>query len=278
MIDLDQKIEIAINNIVEWYEYWDGKVFVAYSGGKDSTALLHLVRSLYPEVPAVFFNTGLEWPEVMKHVVKTSNCIKVRPELPFPKVLEKYGYPIISKAVSQKVWEIRHAESMYSRNRKLSGQIGLSLPKQYRFLIHAPFQISDKCCQFLKKNPVHKFQEKSGLHPMIGIMATDSRNRALSHKRFGCNAFKKKIPESRPIMSWNTSHVWEYIRKNNVPYASIYDKGHTQTGCMFCGFGIQYDQEPNRFQRMKISHPKRYDYVINRLGFCDVLDFIGVPY
>ena len=34
---LNQKIELAKANIREWYEQWDGKVYVSFSGGKDST-------------------------------------------------------------------------------------------------------------------------------------------------------------------------------------------------------------------------------------------------
>lgn len=275
---LEDKIQIALNNIFEWYEYWGGKVYIAFSGGKDSTVLLHLARSLYPDIQAVFDNTGLEYPEILTFVKKTRDVEWVRPKIPFHKVLERSGYPIISKTVSQKVYEIRHTKSMYARNRKLSGKIGLSLPKKYRYLIEAPFLISDKCCYFLKKEPLKRFEKKSGKKPMIALMATDSRARKLSQKRFGCNAFEKKEPESRPIMAWNTDDVWQYIRVKNISYASIYDKNVKNTGCMFCGFGVQFDGEPNRYEQMKASHPKHYDYVINRLGFGQVLDFIGISY
>lgn len=58
----------------------------------------------------------------------------------------------------------------------------------------------------------------------------------------------------------------------------LYTTGCDRTGCMFCMFGVHLEKEPNRFQRMKITHPKQYDYCINKLGCGAVLDYIGVKY
>ena len=65
------KIALSKLRITEWYEHWQGKVYVSYSGGKDSTVLLKLVRELYPEVPAVYVDTRLDYPEVRAHVKAT---------------------------------------------------------------------------------------------------------------------------------------------------------------------------------------------------------------
>lgn len=54
--------------------------------------------------------------------------------------------------------------------------------------------------------------------------------------------------------------------------------GVSRSGCMYCMFGVHLEKEPNRFQRMQATHPRQYDYCINRLGCKEVLDFIGVPY
>jgi len=66
-------------------------VYVSFSGGKDSTVLLHLVRSLYPEVPAVFCDTGLEFPEIKEFVRNTPDVTTIRPTMSFRKVLEIMG-------------------------------------------------------------------------------------------------------------------------------------------------------------------------------------------
>ena len=47
---------------------------------------------------------------------------------------------------------------------------------------------------------------------------------------------------------------------------------------MFCMFGAHLEKEPNRFQRLKETHPKQYDYCINKLGLGEVLDYINVKY
>ena len=75
-MSLEMKIQKSIAKIIEWYERHDGKVYVSFSGGKDSTVLLHLVRSFYPDVPAVFVNTGLEYPEVVEHAKKHPDALK----------------------------------------------------------------------------------------------------------------------------------------------------------------------------------------------------------
>ena len=100
---LEEKIQISTARIIEWYEHWDGKVYVSFSGGKDSTVLLDLVRRVYPDVPAVFSDTGLEFPEIREFVKSFDNVEWVKPSLSFPTILSEVGYPIISKDVSMNV-------------------------------------------------------------------------------------------------------------------------------------------------------------------------------
>lgn len=61
---LDRKMRETQAKIQGWYEHYGGKVFVSFSGGKDSTVLLNLVRGLYPDVPAAYADTGMEYPEI----------------------------------------------------------------------------------------------------------------------------------------------------------------------------------------------------------------------
>lgn len=100
-LPLNVKIQMTKRRIREWYEYWEGQVYVAFSGGKDSTVLLHMVRELYPDVEAVFVNTGLEYPEIQKFVKTFDNVTMLRPKMRFDEVIKKHGYPLISKEVSE---------------------------------------------------------------------------------------------------------------------------------------------------------------------------------
>lgn len=82
-LPLEAKIEMSKKRIREWYEHYDGDVYVAFSGGKDSTVLLHLVRSMYPDVEAVFSDTGLEYPEIREFVKTIDNVTWVKPKKNF---------------------------------------------------------------------------------------------------------------------------------------------------------------------------------------------------
>ena len=104
---LDRKIQISQARIIEWYTRNKGNVVVSFSGGKDSTVLLHLVRSLFPDVKAVFSNTGLEYPEIQRFVRTFPNVTIVAPKMNFSEVISTYGYPLIGKEVSEAIYYAR---------------------------------------------------------------------------------------------------------------------------------------------------------------------------
>lgn len=110
-LPLDRKIQISQARIIEWYQRNHGNVVVSFSGGKDSTVLLHLVRSIYPDVPAVFSNTGLEYPEIQRFVRTFPNVEIVAPKMKFSEVISTYGYPLIGKEVSEAIYYARRIRS-----------------------------------------------------------------------------------------------------------------------------------------------------------------------
>jgi 3'-phosphoadenosine 5'-phosphosulfate sulfotransferase (PAPS reductase)/FAD synthetase len=282
-------------------------IYISFSGGKDSTVLLDIVRKIYPEVEAVFIDTGLEYPEIRDFVKTFDNVTWLKPEMNFKQVIEKYGYPVISKEVALKVRESRskpdgYASQSFDENspKNIKGKRRYSLVK-YRYLLDAPFKISNKCCDIMKKNPVKKYEKESGKKAIIGMLAEESCLRQSNWLKNGCNAFNSKRPTSNPLSFWTEQDILQYILQNDLKIADCYgeivkvdkrfrliehadnvDKLTTtkckRTGCMFCMFGAHLEQEPNRFQMMKETHPKQYDYCINKLGLGKVLDFIKVDY
>lgn len=277
---LEIKVRLSAERIRAWYEHYQGNVYVAFSGGKDSTVLLHLVRSLYPDVPAIFSDTGLEYPEIREFVKSVDNVIWLKPAMSFKAVIEKYGYPVISKEQAQYIREVRTSKSDRLRQIRTHGnKYGRGrVSAKWWPLVNAPFMVSEKCCDIIKKAPAREYEKLSGNHPIIGVMADESSKRVQDFLRFGCNAFDANRPISRPLGFWTESDIWEYLRRFNVPYSPIYDMGYRRTGCMFCMFGVHLENYPNRFQRMKETHPKQWDYCIHKLGLGDVLDYIGVEY
>ena len=105
MLPLKTKLTLTEDLIDEWYRNWGGQTYVSFSGGKDSTVLLDIVRKIHPDVGAVFVDTGLEYPEIRNFVKQFDNVTWLRPSMNFKKVVETYGYPFISKEVSNSVYE-----------------------------------------------------------------------------------------------------------------------------------------------------------------------------
>lgn len=105
---LSVKVLLTKSRIRDWVnEFGEDGVYISFSGGKDSTVLLDIVRQDYPNVPAVFCDTGLEYPEIREFVKTIDNVTWIKPAMTFRQVIEKCGYPMISKEVSECVYGAR---------------------------------------------------------------------------------------------------------------------------------------------------------------------------
>ena len=233
-LPLDVKIQKTRLRIREWVdEFGEDGVYVSFSGGKDSTVLLDIVRKDYPNMPAVFVNTGLEYPSVRQFALSKENVTELRPSMNFRDVVVKYGYPIISKEVSQTLWEARNlkdcSKTKKARLERLNGTFRdnkgnvsqFNIP-QWRFLLCSPFNISASCCGIMKKSPAHTYQKKRKKRPIIATMAEESRLRKEKWIQFGCNAFELKMPRSNPMSFWTEQDVLTYIHVHSLAIADAY--------------------------------------------------------
>lgn len=323
-LPLKYKIIMTKQRIKAWYDYWDGNVYVSISGGKDSQVLAHIVKEMYPDVPLVFVNTGLEFDSVRLKGMELADEV-LRPSMNFVSVITKYGYPIISKEVSQTIsaCQIRKQSGKplaSYRMEKLNGTLinknigslsSYNMPK-YKYLLDAPFRISHKCCDVMKKKPSKEYEKVHNSKVIIGTMAEESRLRKTKWIKSGCNAFEEKRPTSQPLSFWTEQDILHYIKMNNLKIADIYGDivytdddgmlydndlfndymqltttGAKRTGCVFCMFGIT--QDTDRFLRLKADEPQKYDYVMrggkfdeqgmwiphNGLGYKFVIDWIN---
>lgn len=295
-LPLERKIGFTAARITEWYNHYNGKVYVSFSGGKDSTVLLHIARSLFPDIKAMYVDTGLEYPEIKEFVKTFDNVDIVRPKMSFKEVIDKYGYPVISKEVSQCIYEGRgkplslQAQRFDATSAKAQSYGGRYSLARYKYLLESKIPISDRCCKVMKKDPAKKYEKQTGLFPMVATMANESRLRESEWIKRGCNAFDTKRPISKPISFWTEQDVLQYIKLKKLPIASVYGRiesdnqgrlqttGCSRTGCVFCLFGLRQDKPQNRIQRLAITHPKLHNYCINKLGLKEVMEFIGEPY
>lgn len=229
-LPLDEKIQISKTRIIEFYNHYDGLVYFGFSGGKDSKVLEFILRSVYPDVPGVFCDTGLEYPELRQFVKYHRNIDWIYPSLwnkhtrqyercTFKNVIEKCGYPIVSKQVSNVVNGARSNLNSV-RGRRIRGELpdakgnpGASQfnCQKWEFLLDAPFKISDQCCAVMKKNPNKVYQKETGRKPVLGLLAEESQKRRMDYMKTGCNAFDKERPQSQPLGFWREQDILHFL-------------------------------------------------------------------
>lgn len=107
-LPLELKIAKTKARIKEWVDVYGVEgVYISFSGGKDSTVLLHIARSMYPNIKAVFSDTGLELPSIRSFVKTHENVDWLKPKLTFGEIVKQYGYPLFGKEISHAIWYAR---------------------------------------------------------------------------------------------------------------------------------------------------------------------------
>lgn len=297
-LPLDLKVMMTKAKIREWISQFgkDG-VYISFSGGKDSTVLLHLVREEYPNIKAVFVNTGLEYPEIQKFVKRFDNVTILRPKMSFVEVIKKYGYPLVSKEVAECLQQgkiaLKRQDGKYSyRLKKLfgtaldkNGRKSLFNREKWLPLLYVDFAIGSGCCAVMKKNPMKSYERATRKVPIIATLSEESLWREKVWLKSGCNAFDAKSPHSNPMSFWTEQDILQYISQNNIRIASVYGDiipdtfnngqmaidnslvrlkctGCERTGCIFCAFGAHLEKGKSRFELLKHSHPKQYEYCL----------------
>lgn len=276
------KIRQALNKQKEDKTYY--KYYISFSGGRDSMVLMDLVHQVNPTIPVVFCNTGVEWPSVKAMGLKYATEV-LKPHKPFAKIVRDYGYPAISKDVSQKLYEIRTTKSLKLLLTRLYGHPVTGngkLPIKYRYLMNSPYELSNLCCHYMKHSPFFAYEKRTGRVPFIGTMAADSRNRQTAYLDHGCNNLEeKKIdkngkaikvrPTSSPMGFWTHEDVKQYAEENNLELASVYSRME-HTGCMFCLFGCVH-QEFIKTEIIREVNPNAYRYA-KAVGMVEIEKFI----
>ena len=289
--------------IVEFVEMYglDG-VYVSFSGGKDSAVLLHICRKLYPDIQAVFLDTWLEFPEIREFVKTFDNVVFIKPTKSMKEIVKEDGWCFPSKDVAHTIYYYRLGKEW--ADKKLNGldKNGnySKFRQQYKKwlpLAESTIPISHKCCLDMKEIPVQVYERKTKRHPLLALMAEESQRREQAYLRTGCNSFNSGRPQSKPLGFWSEQDILNYIRLNNLPIASPYGKiikmsNHKQlfcseckyttskekrTGCMFCPIACHLDKF-TKFERLKKSHPKIYDFCMEELNEKELIDFVKNNY
>lgn len=167
------------------------------------------------------------------------------------------------------------------------------------------FKVSHKCCFYLKEKPCDQWAKDHNSVPFLGLMASEGGQRADALEENGCNYFGATTARSCPFAFYYHSDVIHLAVDLGVHIPEIYGEvkiskeknelgdyeytttGEQRTGCSMCGFGIQLEQRPHRFDRLYERSPKEWEFWMTRCckhedgtpyGWGEVLDYIGIPW
>lgn len=254
-LPLDLKVAMTKNRLYEAFDtFGDDGIYIAISGGKDSTVCTDIAAQLCQEMGwklnLCFADTGLEYAAIREFTMHDLpwylrdkygihvDADVVKPKMRFSEVISTYGYPLIGKEVAEKIYYARRIgktgtyqnqtreELQGWRRRCLMNDVGeKSLFNKEKWLPIArdfPVAISHNCCNVMKKAPMSLYQKLTGRVPVIATLAEESRLRKQIWLKEGCNAFDGKKQSSKPMSFWTNQDVLSYIAQNKLPICSVY--------------------------------------------------------
>lgn len=259
-LDIGRKTARSVVMMQKFHNEYGG--YVSLSGGKGSTVLADINKR---------FNIGMQCATVAsaEPVENLKVCLGfdsnfIHATTNRKEVFTRYGYPIVSKEVAMSVSRYHTTKRQDQKDYRLNGrtvdgkkQTAGVIPKKLAYLIYAPFELSEKCCDITKKQPLKKFAKQNGLLPVTGEMASESKNRERKYKQHGCIQEGKKCT---PLGFWTDADLDEYISIYNVTISTLYQGERQRTGCAECMFGMAYDKD--RFERIKATNPNTYNHLM----------------
>ena len=98
------------------------------------------------------------------------------------------------------------------------------------------------CCQVRKTNPLNGFLKN--LNAWITSIRTDQTEQRAYSTKFEIDYLHGKMLKINPILDWTTDQVWDYVRKNDVPYNKLHDMGYPSIGCAPCTRAVEKGEDP----------------------------------
>ena len=276
------------------------KVLCSISGGSDSDIVLDIVTKCDNKkiVDYVFFDTGLEYQATKEHIkfLEQKYNIEIetiRPEVPNPLSCKRYGQPFLSKRVSEMIsrlqrhnfkWEDKPFEELIKEYPKCksalmwwcnsyddTSRFNIKYNKLLKeFLIANPpdFSISNKCCQYAKKDLAHdKLKQGYDLN-ITGVRKSEGGVRASAYKSCFDNT-DKGYDNYRPIFWFKDNDKQDYSKLFNVYHSKCYSLyGLKRTGCCGCPYGkdnrfelkVLEDHEPKLHKAVNNVFKDSYEY------------------
>jgi len=223
---------------------------VAWSGGKDSTCLLHLVLEQEPDIDVMYNDTGVEFPETRAFVEEIASAWQINLHVAKPPpgtfwwCVEKYGFPLLGKRTRS--WqEIKEIPGI---------------------------RTSNKCCYYCKEKPSRLTCRELGIDLLfLGIMAAEGMVRKWGWYERGdfYHVAKEGAWKVHPLSIWTDEDVWEYTRQAELPVWPLYSQGHRRNGCWPCCMDMAFDD--NHLQALHRTHPKLWRYLIVDRGLGEML-------
>lgn len=282
-------------------------------GGLDSITLLMFLRRIGVDVPAVSVSS-LEDRSIQR-VHRELGVIALKPLKSKVQVIREFGYPILSKEIAGKISLLQHPSDKNKtvRHAIITGETGeyggnrtgtrMKLADKWLKLFGGyeneaegvrygkpDFLVSDKCCYYLKEKPCDDWAKANHSVPYLGLMASEGGRREKALMRNGCNYFGETTIRSAPFAIFSRQDLLQLALDLHVPVPEIYGEivrdangqlrttGAQRTGCSMCGFGIQLEKRPHRFDRLYERNPKEWAFWMYDMGWGHVLDYIGVDW
>ena len=267
------------------------KVLCSVSGGSDSDIVLDLLTKCDNNkiVQYFYFDTGLEYQATKEHINHLQEKYEIvittlKPKVPIPLAVKKYGQPFLSKMVSENIqrlqkhefkWENKPYEELvkdypncksalqwWCNSRKNNVLLGITRNKGLKeFMINnnPKFNVSNKCCKYAKKDLLKDLLKNGYDLNISGIRKSEGGVRSTAYK--SCFDSSDNYDNFRPIFWFTDEDKLEYKNMFNVINSKCYSVyGLKRTGCVGCPFGKNYKEE---LEIVKKYEPKLYKAVTN---------------